>query len=234
MTIIASTSDDRQAAQSKPNSPAVPDEARTWDAAHFADLPTVVQFVDRDVEEWTVPGGKRYRMAFAIVATPTGVSRFKIRLRRGATSTDLDEARRWIEAAKAGRFSAWEEHTNVATGERYWVFAAGVRRRQDDTAYLAVLHECRRAGCVDDFHPYIDEGKQADFHRSECIEHPDGLYSVGLLCADDEPWVVFVDVSNLEAVEGPPVVRAVKDLVNDVARLETECEHLNAKTAAAA
>lgn len=209
--------------------PAASDERRTWAAAVLAELPTTVGFSDLDVQEWTAPDGILYRQAFTIIATPN--CRFLIKLRNGATRSDLAEAQSRIDSAKKGQLSTWIERPDKRRGGSFWAFARGVQQTPNAEPSSVLIKACDRPGCVDTHHEILADGRQFDYHGGEHIDHPEHAYSVGIYAADNDPWEVSAECDTIP--DGPAGLKMLRDFTNDYAWMQGEADRLNAAALAA-
>lgn len=208
----------------------VTEESRTWAAAHLADLPTMLRWVDEPVDLEQTPEGIVFRRAFYITASPAGKRRIAIHLLRGASERDLDYAHHVIERAKAGNLADWRQSTNHTGPHPHWYFNLLLECKElphDE------LRPCTDSACIDEWHPHLSNGGQFDFHRGETIDHPEGAYSIAVLRTDDGPWEISVDVDGLSALPEASILRAARDLINDAAWLRAEADRLNAAALAA-
>ncbi|WP_156174973.1 hypothetical protein [Leucobacter sp. Ag1] len=195
------------------------DEARAWAAATLADLPTVVTFrddlhvqVEQDAE------GRFFRKAFAIACSPSETMRFNINMFSGAGPDDLARAHRVIARAKDGVFNAdfWLPRDGGRwVNKLWWAF-------DPDKLHPGELRPCMVPGCLADFHEWRDDEFQ-DHHHLEPIV-TDQYRVLGENWGDG--WKAnFIDEIDCE---GPAGLKLLRDLVNDYAWMQAECDKLNA------
>lgn len=206
----------------KPDTTITP-EQRIWCADNLDHLATTVSLKEERVELWTSPEGHAFRLAFKITCAPAHSDRFVIQLRAGASRADLDRAHRLIKHAKAGFFGPdmWEAvtFTNGSTG---WIMRSAL---EDGDVYQAdELKPCTESLCVSGFHAYY-EGELGESCELEPIQADDRGYIVYGERPPGGEWQAWADTDRLP--EGVAGLKAVRDLANDFAWMQGECERLN-------
>lgn len=193
-------------------------EQQVWAAATLADLPTSVTFhADAQVRVGQSTDGQPVRKAFVIVVTPNGKKRFNINLLSGAWVHELEHARALIAAAKEGDFDPdlWTPREGGGWVCRaWWSYDLEKPRR--------VLLACTDSGCVEQFHAWQDD-EFDDYHRLDPIEAEH--YTVRGENWGDGWKANFID--DLDC-EGPAGLKVLRDLANDYAWMQAECDKLNA------
>lgn len=198
-------------------------EVKLWCADNLDHLRTVVSLKGAPVERWTSPEGHGFRLAFRITVAPAHDDRFAIHLRTGASSADLDRARRIIRSAKAGQFNPdlWEPVT-FSNGYSGWTMGAmlldGDKYESDE------LRPCKEPHCTSDFHAFYG-GELGEPCELEPISADESGY---IVYGEREPggkWQAWADTDRLP--EGIAGLKAVRDLANDFAWMQGECDNLN-------
>lgn len=206
------------------------EEMRMWAALNLDHLGERIIFdQDRKVKVREAEDGLIYRGAFRITVSPGHLPDFVIRLYRGASTNDLMCARRIIAQAKEGKFSLkdWtrvEKFTNQDCGGyimRLWFESSGKPHTDE-------LRECDDAACVEPFHGWMREMQDSPC-RTEATEHPSGVYTVRGWKYHGEEWAAYVDHDSECFPEGPEGLKVVRDLANDYAWVQAECDRLNAE-----
>lgn len=212
---------------------AVTEEMRVWAAANLDHLGERIVFDDRKTKTRQASDGLTYRRAFRITVAPGHSPTFAIHLYQGASQRDLRCARRIIEQAKAGNFQTgdWtriEKFSNQEYGGysmRLWFAVTGEPARDE-------LRECKDTACVEQFHEWRF-GEQDAACRTEAITHPTGAYTVSGWRFHGDQWAAYVEHDTECFPEGPEGLKIIRDLANDYAWVQAECDRFNAKEAAA-
>ncbi|MGW9020182.1 hypothetical protein ACWGOE_01720 [Leucobacter chromiiresistens] len=169
-----------------------------------------------------------WRHAFNIIVTPSrDEPRFHVRLFQGATEADKEWAQQIIRDAQAGRFdlSVWEQRP-PSEGHPFtrYIFSKWVKSNDRPTATLRPCHE---PGCIEDFHGWVD-GQKDDPCWTEPIHHGSGVYMVRGYRYSGEEWQAHASHDSDAFPSGSSGLRIVRDLANDLAWVQGECDRLNA------
>lgn len=209
------------------NEPAT-DEERIWAADNLGQLTVKIYFSDQmRAKTRSANTGDIYRRAFKITVAPGNGLHFALMLYKGASSADLERANRVIVRAKAGMFErhGWdriEKFKNQAFGG--WVM--DLWQRVSGEPEPDRLKACQTRGCVKQYHGWV-RGEQFSPCKLESIKHPSGYYVVHGE-RDGEQWEAWADPGQLpDGVQG---LKAIRDLANDFAWMQGECDRLNVTT----
>lgn len=204
-----------------------------WAAAHLADLPVRLIFMDpakAKVSLLATEGGQVFRDAFEIVADPAGKKEFRLYLKSGASTTDLEMAQLVIRKAKSGNFNAdlWKHFEDRGT----WIHDLAWKVGPNDR-HVEQVRECTEAACKDTYHAFYEGSGVNGAHTLEHIEHPKGHYVVhGENVGDGKGWYAWADANDIP--DGRAGLKALRDLLNDFEWMQAECEKLNAAEGVAA
>ncbi|PRI11073.1 hypothetical protein [Leucobacter massiliensis] len=193
-------------------------ESATWAAANLADLPIVYTFhPERPVRQEADTTGTVFRLAFAIVASPSEKRHFNVHLHSGASSDDLKKAHRLIQEAKAGLFNGdmWRLRE-----DGNWICRKWWEVRDGD--HCNELRECHESGCVKLWHEWVG-GEQFLGCELEGIDTGDYLVTGYRY---DGKWAAGASM-RADVPEGPAGLRMIQDLANDYAWMQAECDRLN-------
>lgn len=206
----------------KPDTTITP-EKRMWCAAHLDPLTTKVLFKDAPIDRWTDQDGNKFRVGFTITVAPAHGDKFIVKLRAGASLADLERAHRMIKAAKGGLFAEdlWRPVT-FTNGFDGWALTSGL---VDGDKYDAdELRPCNEKLCVSDYHVYYGD-EAGEPCNLEPLESKDGSYTVYGEQHADEGWTVWASTDELP--EGIAGLKALRNLANDYAWMQAECDKLN-------
>lgn len=211
-------------------------ETKLWAAAHLEGLSTLYQLEERTLaRERVCSNGDLMRHAFNIIVVPEAkTSAFLVRLFKGAEYADVQKADAIIRQLKAGNFdSTILEQIDPTPTTPYTRYVFTLAVKADPNRNRLELHPCKVEGCIENFHGW-DDDFQDDPCWTEAIDHPSGRYRVRGYKYHGERWEADATHEADCFPSGPEGLKVVRDLANDLAWVQGECDRLNAEWKAAA
>ena len=203
-------------------------ETELWAATYLDGLPTRYKFSPKTSVKLHNDNGKLFRHAFNIVAAPEHERPgFAVWLFKGANANDKRLADGIIKGAQRGRFSPRQwQHLQASERVPYARYVFGMWLRGDEPRPSNELRPCTIAGCAEDMHEWNGE-VQDDPCQTEGITHPSGYYFVRGWRFYGEEWTADVTHNDDCFPEGRAGLKVIRDLANDFAWVQQECERLN-------